>query len=227
MIAGSRQGIGRALAEHYVGRGHTVFGLSRRPSDLVHERYHHICADVTDGKMVHQAFARISESGLPIDVLVYCAGVKTSSYVLLTREEDAATMLRTSLLGAFLVTRDAVRLMKRNGFGRFIYISSVLVPLGDPGSVIYGVSHAGLQQLAFALAHEFPLDNITFNALGLSIFPTPMTAAVSERVLNETRAGLIKKQDMEVDEVAGAIDFLASDAARQITGQTIYFGGVR
>ena len=101
MIAGSRQGIGRALAEHYVGGGHTVFGLSRSPSDLVHERYHHICAD--DGKMVRQAFAYISDSGIPVDVLVYCAGVKTTSYMLLTREEDGAAIMRTGLLGAFLV----------------------------------------------------------------------------------------------------------------------------
>jgi 3-oxoacyl-[acyl-carrier protein] reductase len=54
VIAGSRQGLGRALAEYYVGRGHRVFGLSRGPSDFVHERYRHICADVTQKDMVRQ-----------------------------------------------------------------------------------------------------------------------------------------------------------------------------
>ncbi len=227
MIAGSRQGIGRALAEHYVGRGHPVFGLSRSPSDLVHERYHHICTDVTDGTMVHQAFARIADSGVSVDVLVYCAGVKTGSYVLLTREEDATAMIQTGLLGAFLVTRDAVRLMKRSGFGRLVYLSSIAVPLGSPGSVVYGASKAGLEQLAFAASREFPRDNITFNALGISIYPSAMTEALGEKALNETRAALVKPESLQLDEVAGAIDFFASDAARQITGQTLYFGGVR
>lgn len=145
----------------------------------------------------------------------------------MTRVRDAADMLRTDLLGAFIVTRHAVRLMNRNRFGRVIFISSVMVVLGHAGTVIYGVGKAGLQQMAFSLSHEFLRDDITFNALGLSIYPTPMTAEVGEKVLNETRTGLLKRADLTVEEVAGAIDFLASDAARQITGQTIYFGGVR
>jgi 3-oxoacyl-[acyl-carrier protein] reductase len=227
MIAGSRQGLGRALAEHYTDHGNTVFGLSRHESDLIRENYHHICTDVTEEAMVQQACIRISDTGRPLDILIYSVGLKITAYALLTGPGQAADMLRTNLLGAFLVSRHALRLMKRNGFGRVIYISSIAVPLGSAGSVIYGASKAGLEQMAFTLSREFPRDDITFNNLGISIYPSEMVQALSDKALNETRAALVKPDDLELGEVVGAVDFFASDAARQVTGQTIYFGGVR
>jgi 3-oxoacyl-[acyl-carrier protein] reductase len=227
LIAGSRQGLGRALAEHYAVRGHSVFGLSRGDSDLVHPRYRHIRADVTQEDSVQKAFAEIQTSASSLDVLVFCAGLKTSNYALLTTVSQAADMLHTNLLGPFVVTRHALRQMKRNRFGRLIYLSSIAVPLGSVGSVMYGASKAGLEQMAFALSREFARDNITFNALGISIYPSAMVEELGEKALAETRAMLVKPEMLQLDEVAGAIDFFASDAARQITGQTLYFGGVR
>jgi 3-oxoacyl-[acyl-carrier protein] reductase len=219
--------LGRALAEHYAERGHSVFGLSRRDSDLVHPRYQHIRADVTQEDSVQEAFAKIQVSASSLDVLIFCAGLKTSNYALLTTYSQAVDMLHTNLLGPFLVTRHAVRQMKRNRFGRLIYLSSIAVPLGSAGSVMYGASKAGLEQMAFALSREFARDNITFNALGISTYPSAMVEELGEKALAETRAALVKPEMLQLDEVAGAIDFFASDAARQITGQTLYFGGVR
>jgi 3-oxoacyl-[acyl-carrier protein] reductase len=227
LIAGSRQGLGRALAEHYARHGHTVFGLSRGDSDFIHEHYHHILTDVTEETLVQRAFESISAFGGSLDVVIYSAGMKSNNYALLTTPTQAEDMIRTNLLGAFLVTRHAIKLMKRHRFGRFIYLSSIAVPLGSPGSVVYGASKAGLEQMAFALSREFPQDNITFNTLGISIFPSPMVEALSEKVLDDTRVALVKRETLELGEVVGAVDFFASDAARQITGQTIYFGGVR
>ena len=225
LIAGSSRGIGRELAHHYAEDGHFVAGFSRGESDLVHERYRHFHADVTDAGQVQQVFSRLV--GTPPNVLIYCAGSKSNSFALLMSVKDAEEMLRTSILGAFITTRSAVRVMKRHGFGRVIYLSSVVVPLGEAGSVIYGSGKAGLEQMAFSFSHEFAKDNITFNALGLSIYRSGMTQAMSEAVLENTRSALVKQTDMELDELVGAIDFFASDTARQITGQTLYFGGAR
>jgi 3-oxoacyl-[acyl-carrier protein] reductase len=225
LIAGSSHGIGRELAHHYVENGYFVAGFSRGDSDLVHERYRHFRADVADAGQVQQVFSQLVRQ--PPSVLIYCAGSKSNSFALLMSVKDAEEMLRTSILGAFITTRSAVRIMKRHGFGRVIYLSSVVVPLGQAGSVIYGAGKAGLEQMAFSLSREFAKDNITFNALGLSIYPSRMTQAMSEAILDNTRSALVKQTDLELDELVGAIDFFASDAARQITGQTLYFGGAR
>jgi 3-oxoacyl-[acyl-carrier protein] reductase len=225
LIVGSSHGIGRELAHHYEENGHFVAGFSRGESDLVHKRYCHFRADVADAGQVQQVFSQLV--GTPPDVLIYCAGSKSNSFALLMSVKDAEEMLRTSILGAFITTRSAVRVMKRHGFGRVIYLSSVVVPLGEAGSVIYGAGKAGLEQMAFSLSREFAKDNITFNALGLSIYRSGMTQTMSEAVLENTRSALVKQTDMKLDELVGAIDFFASDAARQITGQTLYFGGAR
>jgi 3-oxoacyl-[acyl-carrier protein] reductase len=227
LIVGSRMGLGRALAEHYLESGHKVFGLSRGVSDLSHANYRHLQADVKEERTIQQAFALLSEESQTLDVLIYCAGIVRPNFALLTAPSDVADILQTNLFGAFVVTRHALRLMKRGGFGRLIYLTSIAVPLGSPGSSMYGASKAGLEQLAFALAHEFPADNITFNALGISIYASSMLDKLGKGALEQARAGLVKSESLTIEEVAEAIDFFASDAARQITGQTIYFGGVR
>lgn len=81
--------------------------------------------------------------------------------------------------------------------------------------------------MAFSLSREVRQGDITFNTLGISLYPSGMTEAVGGKALEEARAALVKGDVLTLDEVTGAIDFLASAAARQITGQTIYFGGVR
>lgn len=136
LIAGSSRGLGRALAEHYCGCGHIVFGLSRGANDVAHENYRHLRADVTDEDALKQAFAELTKVGLPADVLIYAAGLKRNSYALLTTAAQASAMLDANLLGAFLATRQALRPMMQRGFGRVIYLSSIAVPLGSAGTVV-------------------------------------------------------------------------------------------
>lgn len=217
--------MGRALAEHYANAGHTVFGLSRGESNFVHQRYHHIPADVTKEETLKLAFAKIDTGSL--EVVIYSSAVNSPGLALLVRNRQIEDMLRTNLLGAFLVSRHALRLMKRSGFGRLIYFSSVAVPLGSAGTAMYGASKAGVEQLAFSLSREFSRDNITFNTVGISAFASPMLDAVGQKALKEVQAQLVKPDLVQLDELVAAVNFFASDAARQITGQSIYFGGVR
>jgi 3-oxoacyl-[acyl-carrier protein] reductase len=146
---------------------------------------------------------------------------------LLLSDNEASEELRINLLGAFTVTRGVARIMKRNKFGRVIYLSSVAVSLGLPGTVIYGATKAGLEQMAFTLSHEFSKDDITFNALGISLYRSRLLALLSPTGLATARSGLTKSAELEIDEIINAVNFFASDSARQITGQTLYFGGVR
>jgi 3-oxoacyl-[acyl-carrier protein] reductase len=227
LIAGSRLGIGRALAGHYVEKGHEVIGLSRGGSDFAHERYRHFVCDVTDEARLQEVAAQLTPSGPVPDVVIYSAGLKLNSFAMLTGCGQADSMLRTNLLGGFLVTRQFVRRMKRAGFGRFIYLTSIAVPLGSAGTVVYGASKAGLEQMAYTLSREFPKENITFNCLGISIYPSRLVDEMEKKALNAARASLVKSDPLELEEITAAIDFFASDAARQVTGQSLYFGGVR
>ena len=227
LIAGSRQGVGRTLSEHYARAGYPVFGISRNRSDLAHENYHHLCADVTNDESVKAAFQQIAQAAIPLQVLIYSAAVYTPAHPLLLSGGKAEEMIRTNLLGAVLVSRHALRLMKRGGFGRLIYLSSIAVPLGSAGSAVYGATKAGVEQLAFSMARDFVGDDITFNTIGISMFASPMLDSLSAKALGQAKSSLVKPDAIGVDELAATIDFFSSHEARQITGQAIYFGGVR
>ncbi len=228
LVTGSRRGIGRAIVTHYLDHGDTVFGLSRTDSDLRHDLYRHLVADVRDEAAVRAAYAEIARETSRLDVLINCAGAKLGGYALLTGAAQAAEMFATNLLGAFIVSREAVKLMKRRRFGRVISFSSVAVPLGSPGSTVYGASKAGLEQLAYGLSRELKDDDITFNTIGISIFAdSGMAESLGDRALAEANSALIKPGALAIEEIVHAVDFFAAPAARHITNQVVYFGGLR
>ena len=102
------------------------------------------------------------------------------------------------------------------------------VPLGSPGAAIYGAGKAGLEQLMYTLAHELRSEDITFNTIGISsVAETGMVAALSEDALRQTAQALPKPAPLETAELALAVDFFASKQASKITGQVLYFGGIR
>lgn len=228
LVTGSSSGIGLRLAAHYADRGSLVYGISRRDSDFQHEHYRHLVADITDEPSVREAMNRIYFEAGRLDVLINNAATKINSYALLTTGPQARTILLTNLFGAFLVSREAIKLMKRRRFGRVISFSSVAVRLGSAGSVLYGAGKAGLEQLMFGLSRELKADNITFNTLGISAFrESGMVASLSQKALGEAAAFLSKPEPLEIEEIVHGIDFFASRHAGNLTGQTLYFGGTR
>lgn len=228
LITGSSRGIGRQLAEHYAGQGHMVFGCSRGRPDFVHDRYCHITADVADESSVLALFSEISRSARHLDLLVNNAGLAMSRYALLTGESEAERVIRANFLGAFLVMREAIKLMKRRGFGRIVNFSSVNVPLGSAGSAIYSASKASLEHLGYTLSREIASDNITINTIGLSLVAgSGMGEALNAEALRDKQRSLLKPALLDISEIVHVIDFFASVKTSNITNQILYFGGVR
>ena len=228
LITGSSRGLGRGLSEHYVSGGHRVFGCSRGRSDLEDENYRHITADIGAEADVRALFREIKAVGGQIDVLVNNAGVSLSRYALMTTGDEAERILRTNLLGAFMVMREAVKHMKHKRHCRIINFSSISVPLGSSGRAIYSASKAALENMAFTLSSELAGEDITVNSVGPSIVAgSGMVDELGEEALNLARAKLLKPDSIDIAEVAHAIDFFAAPEARNITNQTVYFGGLK
>ena len=136
--------------------------------------------------------------------------------------------LETNLVGAFTVLRETIKHMMRAKRGRIVNISSINVPLGSVGGALYNASKAGLENLGHTLAREIGAADITVNTIGLSLVAgSGMAADLSDKALADKQAGLIRPDPITTEEIAHAIDFFASDAARNITNQIVYFGGVR
>lgn len=226
VITGSRRGIGRQLCEYYLSQGQTVCGISRQPSELTHARYSHFMADVADEAAICKVIAEISAQG-SIDLLINNAGFKSNSYGILTTAEQAHKTIQTNLLGSFLVTRQVLKTMRRRRTGRIVSLTSVAVPLSSRGTALYGASKAALEQLTSVLAREVAADDITLNAVGISLFAdSEMVSAIAQSERDELGKALPKPKPLSIQEIAHAIDFFASPLASNVTGQVVYFGGV-
>ena len=228
LVTGTSRGIGSNLAQGLCGRGHSVIGCSRGSADISHSNYRHFQLDICQEKSVQGMFADLARDKCPLDVLINNAGLAQSSPVLLTTQKSAQEILSINLIAAFVMAREALKLMKRRKFGRIINFTSINVPLASSGSSIYNASKAALEALSETLTWELIGDDITVNSLGLSLVAdSGMASELSPDARQEKLQALAKPALLEIGEIIHAIEFLSARKAKNISGQTIYFGGIR
>lgn len=227
LITGTSRGLGKALAEGFLQTGRVVYGCSRQISSIDHDRYKHFVVDVGDEQSVISMLKAIAASKVPLNLLINNAGLTQASLGILTRVESALDILRTNLLGTFLVSRETLKLMQRQRYGRIVNFSSINVPLGSVGSALYNASKAGVEAMAKTLTRESGSTDITINTLGLSLVANSgMLDSLGPKAVAAKQDALLKPKVLEVEEVMHAINFFASPLARNISCQTLYFGGV-
>ena len=166
------------------------------------------------------------ESGLgPVEVLVANAGITRDTLLMRMTDEDWDAVLATNLTGAFRLARRAARPMVRARFGRLVFISSVVGQLGSAGQVNYAASKSGLVGLARSVARELGSRGITANVVAPGFVETDMTAELGEETVAKYAAQIPLGRLGAVDDVAAAVEFLASDAAGYITGALLPVDG--
>lgn len=228
LITGASRGLGLALARHLCETGTQVIGLSRSGSKFQHTNYIDKRADLTVEKDVVDLFLDLRLEKHRLDVLINNAGCKADSLVALTSSQQADEMMQTNFLGTFRITREAVKIMKRQRFGRIINISSMAVPLGSNGAGIYAATKAAIDQFSYSLARECASDDITVNTVGISIYDdSDMVNSLGPQQLEIVRTALLKPAALNIQEVAHAVQFFTSPQAAKITNQVVYFGGLR
>ena len=227
VITGTRYGIGRYLTEYYIGKGFLVVGCSRGDIDYQFDNYLHFCIDVSDESSVKKMFAEIRKKYGRLDVIINNAGIASHNHALLTSLKELQNVLDTNFVGTFLCCREAVKLMKRNKYGRVINISSIHVPLATIGTSIYGATKASIEQFSRVLAQEVFQFGITINLLSLSVVRgSGMAENLPDDIEHELLQRTISKIQLDFKDVSHAIDFFISKKSKLITSQTLYLGGV-
>lgn len=223
LVTGGSKGIGHGIAERLARAGHRVAATYR--SGGVPDGVLGVRCDVTDGAEVDAAFTEVEGSLGPVEVLVANAGITRDTLLMRMSDEDWDAVLATNLTGAFRVARRAARPMIRARFGRMVFISSVVGQLGSAGQVNYAASKAGLVGMARSLARELGSRGVTANVLAPGFIETDMTAELGEETVARYAAQIPLGRLGGVDDVAGAVEFLSSDAAGYITGALIPVDG--
>jgi 3-oxoacyl-[acyl-carrier protein] reductase len=227
LITGTRNGIGKYLAEYYVKQGLHVVGCSRCAIDYEFDNYSHFQLDISNESSVKDMFSEIRKKYNRLDILINNAGIASHNYALLTSINEVKKIINTNFVGTFLCSREAVKLMKNNKYGRIVNISSVHVPFATPGTSMYGASKASIEQFSRVFAKEVYQFGITINLLSLSVVKNSgMAGNLSEDRTSELLNKTISKTQIEYENISHAIDFLVSEESKMITNQNLFLGGV-
>lgn len=223
LITGGNRGIGRAIAEEFLARGHRVAVTARAgegPTGSLTVR-----ADVTDGAALDAAFLEIESTLGPVEVLVANAGITADTLLMRMSDEDFARVVDTNLGGAFRVVKRASTRMLMARYGRIILISSVVGLFGGAGQVNYAASKAGLVGMARSITRELGARNVTANVVAPGFIETDMTAELPEEQQKRYRASIPLGRFATPAEVAKVVAWLASDDAGYISGAVIPVDG--
>lgn len=223
VVTGAARGIGRAIAERFVAAGDRVATIYRG-GDLP-EGVFGAVADVTDTAAVDAAFAEIEAEYGPVDVLVANAGVTRDQLLMRMTDDEFESVIDVNLTGTFRCVRRASKGMIRQRRGRIVLVSSVVGLYGGPGQVNYASSKAALVGMARSITRELGARGITANVVAPGFVETAMTADLPEDRQKQYRATIPAGRFAQADEIAGAVQFLASDDAAYISGAVIPVDG--
>ncbi|MGV3488636.1 MAG: SDR family NAD(P)-dependent oxidoreductase [Tuberibacillus sp.] len=236
IVTGGGRGIGQALAVGLAEAGADVAVIARTKEDLektvqmiedAGQKGLAIPADMTDREAVHAAVDTVANEWGHIDILVNNAGMNIRSKALEVTDEEWHKIMETNLHSAFMMSQETAKVMKDQGKGKIINITSVGGHVALRTGVVYAATKAALIQMTKTLAIEWAQYGININAVGPWYFKTPLTEKLlaDEEYLNDILVRTPIKRVGELEDLAGPVVFLAGDGANYITGQTLFVDG--
>lgn len=235
LITGSSRGIGKAIALKLAERGDTILlnykedkkGIKNLSDKLKQKNveFEVFNTNVADFDEVKTMFNKINEKFGRLDVLVNNAGINCDRTLHKMLPEQWHKVISNDLDSVFYCTSEAIKLMRQNKQGRVVTISSIVGVIGNFGQSNYAAAKSGIIGFTKSVAAENSSKNITVNAVCPGFVKTSMTDGIPENILK----GIVQKIPAgrlgEPSEIAELVEFLTSDRAKYISGQSVIIDG--
>jgi gluconate 5-dehydrogenase len=236
LITGASRGLGQRFARALAHAGADLILTSRNPSDLnafaaeieaMGRKATALALDVRDQASIDRMAGAVPKACKQLHILVNNAGCNIRKPALDVTWDDWNQILDTNLRGSFFVAQAIARLMLPHRYGRIVNIGSVTSVFGYAGLAPYGASRGGIRQLTMSLADDFGPHCITVNCLAPGWFRTAQNEVLyqNQQWLDYLVDRIPLKRPGQPADLDGPIVFLASEASRYITGQTLLVDG--
>jgi 3-oxoacyl-[acyl-carrier protein] reductase len=234
LVTGASRGIGQGIALGLGHEGAVVIGTStteegaKRITDLFEEEHVSGCGmvlDVTSPESVDKVITEIKQRFGAVAILVNNAAVTHDNLLLRMKDDEWFKVMETNLNSIFRLTKICMRDMIKARWGRVINIGSVVGSIGNPGQSNYAAAKAGVVGFSKALACEVGARHITVNTVAPGFVDTDMSRKIPEAHREVLMQRIPLQRLGQVEDIASAVVFLASEKASYITGQTLHVNG--
>ncbi len=233
LITGASRGIGKAILES-LNKEYFIIGTGTSGSSVqtILENINSMNIEGDSYKLdlgnrdsINELTSSLDSKEIYPDVLINNAGITRDNIMLRMKDDEWDDVIDVHLNGQYLLIKSFIKKMVKNRWGRIINISSTSAVLGNKGQANYAAAKAGIEAMSRSLARELGSRNINVNCVAPGFIETDMTKEISngneDFLASQIPLGRLGKPN----EIAEVVNFLASDKANYITGQTIHVNG--
>jgi 3-oxoacyl-[acyl-carrier protein] reductase len=232
LVTGASRGIGVGIVRRLIGSGFRAIAIARTQGSQINavleeaERtqpgsLHFRPFDLLEVEGIPDLVKKVRKEFGPIYGLVNNAGASIEGALAMTSTSQMEKLVRLNVLSPMVMSKHVVGGMMSGGGGRIVNISSIIATTGFSGLSVYGATKAALIGFTRSLAREVGRMNVTVNAVAPGFIDTDLT----QETTDEQREQIVRRSALrrlaEVDDVAGAVEFLLSEAGKNVTGTVL------
>jgi len=230
LITGATGGIGNALVKKFSELEGSIVatGTKIEKLDEIKKKYPKVLVkkfDISEHSKIGEFIENTTLELGGLDILINNAGINADNLSLRMKDDEWKKVIDINLTSTFLLSKNSVKMMLKNKFGRIVNIASIVGHTGNLGQSNYSAAKAGIIGMSKSLAIEYAKKNITINCVSPGFIETAMTRNIAEKVKLFLTSRIPMGRLGTGEDVSNCVAFLSSDSSSYITGETIHVNG--